>query len=445
MRRWLRRPLLYLAAALGLAAWLTFIDAQDRREDERTFSNGLRRTAQPDDGWDGGRSIDLTYTHPAGQVVRASTYVWHGDLLPSRGEPFEVVVSRTDPTDVRLVGDRYEPTSPLQYLLYAVPPLVMWATRRRSLRLAARAASSDPVAFQMRAVASSPGWWSARWRLHLYPLDAVAGSLPACTVPLIAEPASLGERTVEVKGSPRPWGRVVVRDQATEEVLWPSGRCLRTYGWGRRSLRLGHVVHQSPAARWLLVAGIAVGAVGAAADAFVDDSVDVEERGYRVPATVVDRTATVDGVEAQVRLEWLGQQIDATVHPRGEPDPGDRIEVFVDPVHPTDVWAPGEYAPGGDVIGGFYAVGMLLVAIGAVMRVVARRRSQQPAEPLPPPALQTWLGPAVPPPSPLPSWPGSTPVRPPPPAPGLPPPPPAFPPAPRWPDDETDGSGHGAA
>lgn len=432
VRRWLRRPLLYLVAALGLAAWLTFIDAQDRRKDEQSFSDGLRRSAQPDVTWDGGRAIDLTYTHPSGQVVRASTYVWHSDLLPSRGEPIEVMVSRTDPTDVRLVGDRYEPGSPLQYLLFGVPPLAAWATRRRSMRQSVRSAASDPLAYQMRAVASSPGWWSARWRLHLYPLDASAGSMPVCTVPLIAQPAALGERMVEVKGSPRSWGRVVARDQATGEVLWPSGRCLRSHGWGRRSLQPGQVVRQHPAVRWLLVAGLAVGTTGAITDVFVDDSIDVEERGYRVPATVVDRAGTVDGMDVKVHLEWLGDPIDATVNPRGEPDVGDRINVFVDPVHPSDVWAPGEYAPGGDLVGGFYAVAMLLLAIGAVMRMVTRRRSQQPVAKPPPPPLQTWLGPAVPPPAP-PSWPGSPsgPALPPPPPPSSPLPPP--PPLPRWP------------
>lgn len=424
VRHWLRRPLVYLVAALGLAAWLTFIDARDRQGEQRAFSDGLRAVAQADVDWDGGQAIDLTYRHPSGQLMRASTYVSRRELLPSRGEPFEVVVSRRDPTDVRIVGDRWEPTNPLQYLLFAVPPLGLWVSRRRSLRHAAQAASSDGPAFQMRAVPASPGWWSGRWRLHLYPLDAAPGALPACTVPLIGQPSSLGERMVEVKGTPRPWGRVVVRDQATEEVLWPSGRCLRTHGWGRRSLEPGRVVPLPAAARWLPVAGLVIVTIGGVIDVFVDDSVDVEDRSYRMPATVVGRADTADGPEATVHLEWLGEPIAATVHPPDEPREGDRIDVFLDPAHPERVWASGEYAPGGDLVGGFYGIGMLLVVIGAVMRVSARRQRQQPVIPPPPPSLHTWLGQTTPPPPP-PAWPGIPPGSP------LPPPPPQWPQAPR--------------
>lgn len=434
VRLWLRRPLIYLVAALGLAAWLTFVDGRDRQEEERTFSDGLRGVAQADRAWDGGQTIDLTYRHPSGQRVRASTYVSRRELLPSRGEPFEVVVSRRDPTDVRIVGDRWEPTNPVQYLLFAVPPLGVWVSRRRSLRHSDRAARSGDPAFQMRAVPASPGWWSGRWRLHLYPLDAAPGALPACTVPLVAAPSALGKRMVEVKGTPRPWGRVVVRDQATEEVLWPSGRCLRTHGWGRRSLEPGRVVPLPPAARWLPVAGLVIVTLGGMVDVFVDDSVDVEDRSYRMPATVVGRADTAEGSGTRVHLEWLGEPIVATVHPADEPSEGDRIDVFVDPVRPERVWAPGEYAPGGDLVGGFYGIGMLVVVVGAVVRVRARRRGRQPVVPPAPPSLQTWLGDATRPPPP-PTWPGAPPgslLPPPPPPPASgPPPPPQWPQAPR--------------
>lgn len=405
VRRWLRHPALWSVAGLVLAVWLVLLDARGVRIDEDDLDRGPRAEARPVADWDGDANLDVTYVHPSGQVVRASTHVFRTELLPEPGQSVAVRVSAKDPTSVRLVGDRYDPGAPAAYFLFALPGMVGWVARRRSLRTSERSATEPSVTYQMRAVASSPGWWSWRWRLHLYALDSPAGAEPVCSVPLIAEPSTLGDRTVEVKGTPRPWGRVVPYDAESGEVLWPSGRCLRTHGWGRRSVEPGRSIHRSTAATWSIGLGVAVCIGGAITDVFVDDSIDSDGRGYRTEAQVVGPAPGRPGATV-VAVPWLGDTIRASVDLDDRPRPGSAVEVLLDPVHPDRVWAPGDDAPGGDLIGTIYLVGLVAVLTGAIARVVARRNGRQPlAIPPPPPGTSR-------------SWPSSTSSS------SLPPPPP---------------------
>jgi hypothetical protein len=381
----LRRPLLWAVAALGLALWLAFVEARDARATEREFDDGLRVTARPDADWDGGRELSLTYVHPSGQVVKADTTVQQAGAVPTPGEPVEVVVSTVDPTSVRVVGDRPEPSRPALYLLLAAPPLLLWAMRRWSWHRSLQLVEGDTTAYQMRAVASSPGWWSWRWRLHLFALDAGSDSLPVCTVPLIARPAALGERMAEVKGTPRPWGRVVAREQADQEVLWPSGRGLRAHGWRRSSLQPGRAIAPSPSSRWLIAGGLAVFVVGMAVDVFVDEALDAEQRAYRVDAVVDAQIAEIDGPVTRVQYEWLGETIHAEVVTSEVLGPRAPIEIWIDPVHPTRAWAPGEDPPGTSIVGVFYLVGLALLLTGVVQRLVLRRQARRPLPPPPTP------------------------------------------------------------
>ena len=378
VRRWLRRPLLWAMGAVVLAGWLAFVEARDDRRTDREFAAGMHVEARPDEDWDGGRALDVFYTHPSGQVVVADTYVSRPELLPDPDQPVTVVVSDRDPSSVRLVGDDTEPSRPWLYLLIAVPFLLAWAVRRWTVHQTSRLAGSDAPAFQMRAVASSPGWWSWRWRLHLYALDSPRHATPVCTVPLIAAPGALGERMVEAKGTPRPWGQVVARDQASGEVLWPSGRGLRVHGWGRRSLEPGRLPEASPTPRRLMVGGLTVMAVAGVIDIFVEDSLDSENRGYRVDAEIVRSRGTDEGFDTEVRVDWLGEEIDAIVHTSDRESVEGSIEVLLDPVHPSRVWAPGEDAPGGSILGFVYLLALLVVVVGAVMRILERRRDRAP-------------------------------------------------------------------
>jgi hypothetical protein len=105
-------------------------------------------------------------------------------------------------------------------------PFLIWALRHWTLWRTQQLMSSAGPAYAMQAATSPPGWWGRRWRLHLYPLDTGAAARPVCTVPLVACPDTFGVSDVEVKGPPRPYARVVARDEHGG-VLWPSGRALR--------------------------------------------------------------------------------------------------------------------------------------------------------------------------------------------------------------------------
>lgn len=386
VRRWLRRPLWCAGAGLVFALGLVLADRSAASEDRREFATGLHVTGWPEADWDGGDDLQVTYEHPTGQIVAADTYVWDADLLPSKGEPVEVVVSNDDPTSIRVVGDRYRPANPSQYALFVVPFSALWAARRWSLARARRLALGAPMSYQMRGVPSCPGWLSWRWRMHLYALDAAPGSLPVCSVPLVAAPGALGERVVEVKGAPRPWGRVILRDQASGEVLWPSGRCLRIHGWGRHALLPGRTGRPSPIARWLLLAGAMCFLAGVAVDAFgADDSVDVEDRGYPVEARVEGQVRGDEGWKTSVSLDWLGKRVESTVLVQDRREVGDDMRVFLDPTDPTRVWAPGEEAPAHNVTGLLYLVALVLPIPALVVRVRERRAHRRPAIALPPP------------------------------------------------------------
>jgi hypothetical protein len=368
---------LWAGASLVLAAWLVHLDRQGDADQDAMFAGGLRVSGVPVPEWDGDADLDVVYEHPSGQVIRASTYVWNAELLGSPNEPVDLEVSTTDPTRVRVAGDEFQPSNPLQYLLFAAPFVLGWGARRWSLAQSERLASSDAVSYQMRAVASSPGFWSWRWRIHLYALDSAPGALPICTAPLVEAPVTAVDQTVEVKGPPRPWGRVMIRDQGTGEVLWPSGRCLRTHGWGRRSLEPGHPTRPGRAGRVLAGLGVVLFAAGAVVDNRTQDSLDSGRRKYSIDATVVSLSPAddrgSDGSPTIVEVEWLGSTRAHRVSSSDAVVPGETIPVFIDPAMPDRVWAPGQDPPGGNVVGGIYAVGMLAVLSAAIVRVTARR------------------------------------------------------------------------
>jgi hypothetical protein len=379
------------------------------RDDAREFSGAPVVQAVPDADWDGGAYIEARYLHPSGQRVRATTYVYHGEFIPHRGRPFLAHVSTKDPTSLEVVGDFYPGSGPWEASLLAVPILAVVAARRHTARRSRKLATSDAVAFQMRAQPSNPGWWGRRWRLHLYALDPHAGATPVCTVPLIAAPADPNDLIVEVKGSPRPWGRVVVRDPDADEILWPSGRCLRGPGWRRRSLEPGQELTASWAARALLAGTALAFLVGLVIDLQGEDSIDVEDRQYEIPATVVDPSVGDGVVEATVSYSWLGTERTGVVNPTEAVDVGDRIDVFVDPQHPAWVWAPGEYAPGGDG-GVWFYLGAFALGVAAVIVQLVHAQQQRVIGragrvPPPPPITHGRAPSLLPPPPPPPAWP----------------------------------------
>jgi hypothetical protein len=382
VRRWLRTPLWWSLVILVGALFIYVDQVRDITREDRAFTSGYRVVGRIDPDDDGGPVREATYRHPKGDQlhVHFSTSSLHLDPQPR--DEVRLEVARDNPTKVRVAGDHREPDA--WFLgLFALLTVPAWAMRRWSLRQAQRLAGSAQVAFQMTAVVTSPGWLGRRWRLHLYPLDAPGGP-PVCTVPIVAPPSELGPRTVEVKGGVRPYGRVVARDQATGEVLWPTGRALRAHGFLRSSLEPARSAQVPAAAPWLIAFGLTLLGAGLAVLLLVTDTEDVQERAYLVPARVV----TAEGAHAHVQVRWLGAPIDADVLLRRPHAPGEIVHLFLDPAEPARIWGGIEEPPGvlSDAVPGLmFIAGFGLWVTGVAVRRRGRRRSPPPriAAPLP--------------------------------------------------------------
>lgn len=224
--RWLRIPLWFLLAGSALAALLFLSDVRTAQQERAHLDNGYHLTALIDPSWDGRSSVPLTYTHPqTHEVVRATPYVWNDSLPPKRVGAVYIDVSRLDPKDVRIAGDRFPATTNIpSYLPWVALPLIVWVTRRRTIRTTEELMASAAPAYAMEATLSR-GPFQLRPRLQLFALDTIGRSQPTCRVSLIDRHLEAGTFTVEVKGTPRAFGRVVART-AEGEILWPSGRGL---------------------------------------------------------------------------------------------------------------------------------------------------------------------------------------------------------------------------
>ena len=204
-----------------------------------------------------GGDVEVRYRHPVTeQVVEAPLHVVRADLEPDPGEAVSLVVRRDDPLSVAVHGDDFPlTTNLLVYGLWvggaSLPVLARWFGTRRAERLAA---GPEPT-FAMSGALVASGHLR-RCHLELYPLDARPGAEPLCSVRVLTTAqAPLAGRTfpLEVKGSPRPFGRVVA--QAGGTVLWPAGRALgRRGGRGRPAAAGGPPVPlrptTAPAVRW---------------------------------------------------------------------------------------------------------------------------------------------------------------------------------------------------
>jgi hypothetical protein len=224
--RWLRLPLWLLFAGSALATAFFVADVHTARQERAALDHGYHTTAVIATGWNGGPSVPLSYPDPqTHQVVRTSTYVWNDALRPKRVGTVDIDVSRTDPKRVRIAGDRFPAaTNVPSYLSFIAIPLVVWLARRRTIRTTERLMASPAQVYAMEA-SITRGLLQLHPRLQLFPLDAPNGSRPVCEVPVIDRRVRKGTFPVEVKGTPRPSGRVVAR-AADGEILWPSGRAL---------------------------------------------------------------------------------------------------------------------------------------------------------------------------------------------------------------------------
>lgn len=231
----LRRPLWW--ASLGV---LAVVAASMLEARARIDYRGWLRSALPVQGTlvgstpNQGDDVEVRYVHPVTQQeLSVSVYVWDDRLLPtSIGAPVALLVDADDPGDVTVSGDHY----PLQWqpiLLWGAVvvgiPVLMAVMRVRGRRRLRELMGEAGPTFAMLGAIAPYGRLARRCDLHLWPLDARAGALSVCRVPLLTTghlPVGGPAFEVEVKGAPRPLGRVVARDRSRGEVLMPSGIAL---------------------------------------------------------------------------------------------------------------------------------------------------------------------------------------------------------------------------
>lgn len=233
VRRFLRRPWFWVGVAVVAGPALISLDRQAQR-DAAPGRDALRVEAVVQ-AVDAG-SVDVAYDNPlTGQRVETSAPVGAGTGPPAEGGRVSLAVDRADPENVRLAGHRPAPGfEGVALALLLGLPLLWCAIRWWSVHAAERLASrSAAPAFAMVGVLAAPRRVGRRPCLHLWPLDAPPGAEALCAVPVLVSGGLPVETAfpVEVKGSPRSFGRVVVR--AGDTVLWPAARALRA-PWLRR-------------------------------------------------------------------------------------------------------------------------------------------------------------------------------------------------------------------
>lgn len=226
--RHLHRPLLTLAALAFVAGWFFLGDvASARFSGDR--SDYLAVDGIVGEDWNGRGDLPVTYRNTlTDQEVETTVVVFDPGLLPAGpGASVALEVAPENPDLVFLAGDYQPATRDAAFYLavLAVPSIVWWLRRRSVRRSAARFESAEPTFLMTGAIAPPRFVGERHCDLHLWPLDAEAGAPSQCRVPLLStggSPIGGPAFTVEVKGSPRPLGRLVARVQ-DGPLLWPVG------------------------------------------------------------------------------------------------------------------------------------------------------------------------------------------------------------------------------
>lgn len=206
----------------------------------------------------------------------------------------------------------------------------------------------------------------------------------------VAAPRHLGIFTVEVKGAPRPYARVVAR-YPQGEVLWPSGRALRSHGRPAAAIARLAPTTAPRAARWLALGGAASLVGGAIAGNLGTYADDVRERHEVVTAVVTGTTGETGGrVNVSVAYSWGGSRYSGTVTEISAPGEGSSLRVRVDPQSPSRVWSTSQDQPPGTHEGEVSGL-LMLVALGLLVAAAIVRR-QAGAHPFGSHAEQAWRG-----------------------------------------------------
>jgi hypothetical protein len=354
VRRYVRRPLWWLPLFLAGAVLMWWADVTTARAADEAFDAGFTALAVVDRDYDGRGDVPLDYEHPLAGTTRAEAPLASSDP-PRAGARVAVEVDRDDPRDVVIAGDRYESGALGIYLIVAALPLAVFAVRRSGARRTARLIGEAGPSFSMFAKLTSGGRSRRTVRLNLFPLDGGPHQRALCSVPLLDAdrlPVDGPGIPVEVKGSPRPFGRVVARLDDT--ILWPRGRASgrteratlpaaigRPPRFTERDLPPGQLLGS-----WPRRVGWGLGVLGAAAALLVTVTVvtwshrgaarDLERHGARVVARVLDDDARALALDVEYQLpgEATVSTGRAPVDHPGDWDVGDRYPAVVDPAEP---------------------------------------------------------------------------------------------------------------
>ncbi len=314
----------------------------------------------------GGVVVPIEYRHPVTrQRITLDVNTFGAGAGLRTGDTVALDVDRDDPDRVAIAGDRPPTVDVRALVLVLAVPLAALALRWWSVDRTARLVRSPATTFAMLGAVAPARWLHRRPMLHLYSLDAAAGASPLCAVPLLTTagcPLAGPAFAVQVKGVPRPLGRVAARIGSGDDVLWPAARSGLAGSWprparvvdplppvrvdrgalppgvvaGRLRLRSSWPVAVGPYA--LLLAGaVAFGAfvTGAtlvsAADARQADVGRVDGVGE-----VVDRRGD-QGVAVRYPYEGRDRTATAEVALSDDYTVGRRYPVRIDPDRPADV------------------------------------------------------------------------------------------------------------
>ncbi|HEY3143375.1 MAG TPA: hypothetical protein VGJ86_19715 [Acidimicrobiales bacterium] len=347
----------WLPFAFGVAGLFQVADATTAAAFDKAFDNGfdLQGTVDPDYG--GGESVGLRYDNPLTGETEAKAVLWGAVSPPEPGAQVAIEVDRADPRDVVLAGDRY----PADYLWWyssgLVAFVVAFGLRLFGVWRVERLMRSRGPSFAMLAAIRSRRR-TGRVQLHLYALDAAAGTPPLCSVALLTShglPLDGDAFVVEVKGKPRPFGRVVAK--VGETVLWPRGRSLSAAS----TMSLPAAVSEPSAleptdppagniqfsflrrTRLQLAAVVASVGIGCLVTLLVfqgrHDANDLAHNGVEVITTVTGANPDDDSVDVRFRLpgEETRQTAQVPVHYPEDWDKGDRFPAMVDPTNPDRI------------------------------------------------------------------------------------------------------------
>ena len=356
VRRHTWRPVWYSVLLLAVTLLLWGSARHDGHRQQDVYADGFAVEVHVADSYDGGDLVPVSYVHPLTGRTETEVWLWRADG-PEAGSDVGARVDRFDPHDVLLDTDEYPVTSVADLLLGVLLSLIPAATvglRMFAVRRLRRLASGNGPSFAMLAAISGTWPFGRRARLHLFPLDARPGTAPLCSVPLLVSvglPAG-SAFPVEVKGSPRPLGRVIVRHG--NDVLWPRVRGASLTSTVRRPALLAEPppfppadgAVAPPATSWIRRAAVA-GAAGAGALALLvavaavtlvhwSQARRLEQHGVEVVAEVIeaDSGGYALGVEYSLPGEDTVREGRAAVDFPEDWDLGDRYPAVVDPDSP---------------------------------------------------------------------------------------------------------------